>query len=68
MTVGVTMLVPADQVVEQVSFFDLGDAKRERQEKLETLVDALREKHGAGSITLGYQENKEIGVERGKAR
>ena len=26
-------------------------------------MDALREKHGEGSITLGYQENKEIGVE-----
>ena len=51
-----------------LSFFDVGGAKRERQEKLETLVDALREKHGAGSITLGYQENKEIGVERGKSR
>ena len=65
LTVGVTRLAPADQVVEQVSFFDLGDTKRERQEKLEALVDALREKHGAGSITLGYQENREIGVERG---
>ena len=68
LTVGVTMLAPADQIVEQVSLFDLEDTKRERQEKLETLVDALREKHGAGSITLGYQENREIGVERGKGR
>ncbi len=68
LTVGITRLAPADQVVEQVSFFDMGNAKRERQEKLETLVDALREKHGAGSITLGYQENEEIGVERGKGR
>ena len=62
------MLAPADQVVEQVSLFDLEDTKREQQEKLETLVDALREKHCAGSITLGYQENREIGVERGKGR
>ena len=68
LTVDITRLAPADQVVEQVSFFDMGNAKRERQEKLETLVDALREKHGAGSITLGYQENEEIGVERGKGR
>ena len=68
LTVGVIRMAPADQVVEQVSFFDMGNAKRERQEKLEALVDALQEKHGAGSITLGYQENEEIGVERGKGR
>ena len=41
---------------------------REKQEKLEALVDALREKHGEASITLGYQENKAIGVFRGKGR
>ncbi len=35
---------------------------------MEALVDALRDKHGEGSITLGYQESKEIGVERGKGR
>ena len=70
LTVGVTKLCPADQVVEQMSLFDLGEgkAKREKQEKLEALVDALRDKHGECSITLGYQENKEIGVERGEGR
>lgn len=70
LTVGVAKLCPADQIVEQMTLFDLGEgkAKREKQEKLEALVDALREKHGEGSITLGYQENKEIGVERGEGR
>ena len=70
LTVGVTRLSPADQVVEQVSLFDLtsGNQRRERQESLEKLVDALRDKHGEKSITLGYQENKEIGVERGETR
>ena len=70
LTVGVTKLCPADQIMEQLSLFDLGEgkAKNEKQEKLEALVDALREKHGEGSITLGYQGNKEIGVERGKGR
>ena len=70
LTVGVTRLSPADQVIEQVSLFDLtsGSQRRERLENLEKLVDALREKHGEGSITLGYQENKEIGVERGEVR
>ena len=70
LTVGMTKLCPADQIMEQISLFDLeeGKAKREKQEKLETLVDALRDKHGEGSITLGYQENKEIGVEHGEGR
>ena len=70
LTVGVTKLCPADQIVEQMTLFDFGEgrAKREKQEKLEALVDALRDKHGEGSITLGYQENKEIGVERGERR
>ena len=74
LTVGVSKLVPKDRVVEQMSLFDfaqppagqekLGSAAREKQEKLEALVDELREKHGDGSITLGYHENKEIGLER----
>ena len=74
LTVGVSKLVPKDQVVEQMSLSDfalpsvgqekLGSSAREKQERLETLVDELREKHGEGSITLGYHENKEIGLER----
>ena len=90
LTVGVSKLVPKDQVVEQMSLFDYASpaagqekrssaarekrssaarekrssAAREKQEKLESLVDELREKHGEGSITLGYHENKEIGLER----
>ena len=81
LTVGVTKLVPAGEVVEQVSLFDFQNdsrdirprgntsrAAREKQGKLEALVDELREKHGESSITLGYQENKEIGVIRGEGR
>ena len=74
LTVGVSKLVPKDQVVEQISLFDFASspagqekhnsAAREKQEKLEALVDELREKHGEGSITLGYHENKEIGLDR----
>lgn len=80
LTVGVSKLVPKDQVVEQMSLFDFSQlssaqekyggrgerssAAREKQEKLETLVDELRQKHGEKSITLGYHENKEIGLER----
>ena len=70
LTVGMTKLCPADEIVEQMNLFDLveGRAKREKQEKLEALVDALRDKHGERSITLGYQENREIGMERGEGR
>ena len=74
LTVGVSKLVPKDQVVEQMSLFDfaspptgqekISSAAREKQERLETLVDELRQKHGVGSITLGYHENKDIGLER----
>ena len=68
----------AEQVVEQVSLLDFaaipteknmkstkrGSADREKQEKLEGLMDELRKKHGEGGITLGYQENEEIGLTR----
>lgn len=68
LTVGVTKLVPADEVVEQVSLFEAPRSTREKQEKLEVLVDQLREKHGEASITLGYQGNKGIGVIRGEGK
>ena len=71
LTVGVSKLLPADQVTEQVSLFDIASnqrASREKQEKLEVLVDELRQKHGETSITLGYQENRDIGLIRGKGK
>ena len=44
---------------------DNGDKiDRARQEKLEAAVEALRQKHGDRSITLGYQENLDIGIKR----
>ena len=71
MTVGVTKLVPAEAASEQLSLFDLmGDGAEDRgkRERLEAAVDALRRKHGDGSITLGYQENEDIGIGRGQPR
>ena len=74
LTVGVSKLVPADKVSEQLSLFDLGldgnspREDRERQERLEAAVEAVRRKHGDGSITLGYQEDERIGVWRGETR
>ena len=69
LTVSVTGLLPADQVVEQLSFFDLsaGEAgtnpARDKQEKLEAAVDRLRRKHGDKAIKLGIRKNDDIGVE-----
>lgn len=76
-TVGVTKLLPADQTGEQMNLFDLLEqadsakptkAQREKQEKLEAAVDSIRKRFGNATITLGYQQNEEIGVQRGKDR
>ena len=55
-----TKLCPADEIVEQMNLFDLEDgrAKYEKQEKLEALVDALRDKHGEGSIPSAIRKTK----------
>lgn len=68
LTVGVTGLLPADQVVEQLSLFDLAmgqsgaKSARDKQEKLEAAVDLLRRKHGDKAIMLGIQKNEDIGL------
>ncbi len=72
-TVGVSRLLPAEEASEQLDLFDLmGDngqsAKsgktRERQDRVEAAVDALRQKMGNLSVTLGVQKNEEIGIRR----
>ena len=78
LTVGVGRLEHADEVIEQLDMFDILSStvaqesgkvmnvrSREKQEKLETLMDELRGRYGQNSITLGYQE---IGIERGRRR
>lgn len=64
LTVGITGLLPADQVVEQLSLFDFQDNSekkdRSKQEKLEATVDLLRQKHGDRAITLGIQKKADI--------
>ena len=71
LTVGVTKLISAEEEVQQVDLFemlseDTQKKKRERQDKLEAAVYALRKKMGNQSITLGFQQNEEIGVNRKK--
>ena len=49
-----------EEIVEQLSLFgaETTDGKspkdREKQEKIESTIDELREKFGKGSITLGF--------------
>ncbi len=71
MTVGVSKLVPAGEAAEQISLFDMvgsAAADQDKREKLEEVVEALRKKHGDGAITLGYQNNEEIGLGRGERK
>lgn len=69
LTVGVGRLTDERDEVRQTTLFD-GETEnaagpdRSRQEKLESAVDALRLRFGNEAITLGYQENREIGIER----
>ena len=70
-TVGVNKLVPGNKAAEQLDLFDLmgaagqaGSRDRERQDKMEAAVDALRQKMGNTAVTLGVHRNEEIGVRR----
>ena len=70
-TVGVSKLVPGSEAAEQLDLFDLmgsgngnGSKDRERQDKMEAAVDALRRKMGNTAVTLGVQQNDEIGIRR----
>ena len=69
-TVGVSRLVPAAEATEQLDMFDLAGAPeesgkmREKQDKVEAAMDALRQKMGNTAVTLGVQRNEEIGIRR----
>jgi len=61
-------LVDAEAAAEQLSLFDLmgQSASRQKRERLEAAVEDLRKKYGDGSVTLGIQENADIGLQRKK--
>ena len=67
-TVGVGKLVDAEAAAEQLTLFDLmgQGANRQKRERLEAAVEDLRKKYGDGSVTLGIQENADIGLRRRK--
>ena len=63
--------MPGNKAAEQLDLFDLmgtesqtGSGDRERQDKMEAAVDALRQKMGNTAVTLGVHRNEEIGVRR----
>ena len=58
----------AEAAAEQLSLFDLmgQGASRQKRERLEAAVEDLRKKYGDGSVTLGIQENADIGLQRKK--
>ena len=75
--IGVTKLLPADQAGEQIDLFDFlespnmaisSTAKMEKQERLEAAVDSIRKRFGHATITLGNQQNEEIGIDRIRQR
>ena len=56
-------LVPQREVGEQISFFGgEADARREKQEKLEAAMAAIREKHGRASISFGIRPEEEADI------
>ncbi len=62
-TIGVSKLIRAEEDVEQVSLLDDEDTeKRKKQDKLETVIDALRRKTGDKAVTRGFQKNEDIGI------
>ena len=69
-TVSVNRLVPANEATEQLDLFDqigtLGESRimREKQDRMEAAMDALRLKMGNTAVTLGVQDNEQIGIRR----
>ena len=59
LTVGVSKLISAEDEVEQLSLFDTDGDLRKRQEKLERVMDAIRQKHGKGAVTLGFRSDED---------
>ena len=67
-TVGVSRLSSAAEETEQLDMMDLldgsGRSSRKRQDQVETAVDAIRRKLGAGAVTLAGQEDGGDGILR----
>ena len=69
LTVAATGLLRDDEAVEQIGFFD-GERreKRERAEKLENTLDAIRDRFGSDSVQVGALLGNDIGIDTGKQK
>ena len=72
LTIAATGLLQEGDAVEQIGFFD-GDRneRREKTEKLETALDAIRDRFGMGSVQTGAVLGNDMGiptVQKGKSR
>lgn len=58
-----TGLVPDDAPIEQLCFFTAPDEEtRQKEERLETALDAIRDKFGGGTVTTGALLNSDLGI------
>jgi DNA polymerase-4 len=58
-----TSLVPKDAPAEQLCLFSPADfSSRDRQERLETALDGIREKFGGDSVTTGALLHEDLGL------
>lgn len=61
-------LVDENEICQQLTLFDLADEHSgkdtERFEKIEAAMTQIRKKHGRSSISMGYVQNEEIGIEQ----
>lgn len=66
-TIGVSGLVPPDEVTEQLDMFGEGAAKNnEKKEAVEQAMGQIRNKFGRESIRLGYFGDNGLGIPGGK--
>ncbi len=65
LTITGTNLVPANEHIEQLSFFtdSNSESERKKQEQLETAIDKIREKFGTNSISFGSVINNCLGID-----
>ncbi|MEG0269352.1 MAG: DNA polymerase IV [Clostridia bacterium] len=65
-TITAMNLVPDTFVQQQLTFMDIGTdhSKHDKQEKLETALQQIRDKHGSGCIAMGYMDHDELGIRK----
>lgn len=64
LTITALKLLPAEQAVEQISLFDPPSGiDKEKQERLEKAMDAIRDKFGSRSIAQGSIVKNDLGIQ-----